>query len=73
MQRAIQYQQQQQEKETTNHGNDRKDNDNDDDNDVNQNDKEESPEVLLEKNQRKEYKRARKILDTLGATTKDDV
>lgn len=73
MQRAIQYQQQQQEKETTNHSNDRKDNDNDDDNDVNQNDKEESPEVLLEKNQRKEYKRARKILDTLVATTKDDV
>ena len=71
MQRAIQYQQQQQEKETTNHSNDRKDND--DDNDANQNDKEELPEVLLEKNQRKEYKRARKILDTLVATTKDDV
>lgn len=61
-QRAIQYQQHQQEKGTTNQINDGIDND---DSNANRNEKEDSPEVLLEKNQRKEYKRARKILDTL--------
>jgi WKF domain len=64
-QRAILYQQHQQEKGTTNHINDGIDND---DSNANQNETEDSPEVLLEKNHRKEYKRARKILDTLVVT-----
>ena len=62
-QRAIQYQQQQQEKGLTNNSIDGKNNDNDN---ANENEEEELPEMLLEKNQRKEYKRARKILDTLA-------
>ena len=61
--RAVQYQQdQQEEKGTNNQGNDEKDRD---DNDAPQNEDDESPELILEKNRRKEYKRARKILETL--------
>ena len=62
-QRAIQYQRQQQEKGLTNNSFDGKNNDNDN---ANENEAEELPEMLLEKNQRKEYKRARKILDALA-------
>lgn len=62
MERAILYQQQQQEKGTTNHNDEGKDGD--DDKPKNKVE-DESPEIMLEKNQRKEYKRARKILDTL--------
>ena len=63
MQRAIQYQQQQQERGTTNQNDEGKDDG--DDNPKNNTEEDESTEMILEKNQRKEYKRARKIIDTL--------
>jgi hypothetical protein len=72
-QRAIQYQQQhhQQENEMSNHTKDGKNNE--DEENTKQNDAEDSPELLLEKNRRKEYKRARKILDSLVVANNVDV